>query len=409
MSLNKSGTKQSRFIKEFKSKYSSTPSSSTSDEDDPDYEYPGKITEPREEYSEGSNSSTESQVDLSPDKQLVTKKKGLHKPNKKNQLNTKQLTSKPGKPNEETLIEHSSNSPINEKSIMTNDHYESLDQRTLSMLKQAASKTVVKLKPMMVKSIRKRALIDRIEKSLNNQQALNNLKVNINAVVTPPYQERMNESLNNAVWVFQSTIMKEMISIRQQELKDIQIEIKDVKEQWNAYKHNYVCQMFDMGIEVSEKTLAEAKQYLEHSIDEQDRQIKHDHVVRTISNREKDDTEKLNRAEKQVEETLGNQPTSAFERLEKVVLRLSEDVAILKGNDGAKPTHTLNRKKVGGGNKKANTQKKRSSPNITAKRKIEKGKDRDNVNVLEKMSSRKPNRKKNRQESTNDPVENKRI
>ena len=72
-----------------------------------------------------------------------------------------------------------------------------------------------------------------------------------------------------------------------------------------------------------------------------------------------------------------------------MVLQLSEDIAILKGKDRAKSTHTLNRKKVSGGDRKSQILEKEVIVNIMQIAKLKKGKDRDNVSVVVRKAESK--------------------
>lgn len=109
-------------------------------------------------------------------------------------------------------------------------------------------------------------------------------------------------------------------------------------QQCKRYRDEYCAKLKGQELSVNEATLECTRKYYRELHDELEKRVKHKFVFRSMNTNEKEDEAWQRHAEQVVEETLGNQPTQAIERLEDMVMKFVQDVQQLKVNEKAKPT-----------------------------------------------------------------------
>ena len=332
MPQNKSGAKKEKREKIIgRILISSSEESINLTNSDSDYIPPTSGKEPAEEYSEGS-AVVESPLDQTPEKEV---KKSKQKMSRKSTHESNQNA--PSSDESGPIIE----SPTNNLRSTTQDGSShlpdnSIDQAASAVFKDTAKKSLVKIRNILERRMKKKALIEKLERSLEKKEPPSYLAINVKAVVTPMYQTQTDTTVNNAIWECQSIIINHLITVRSDELKDINVELAELKQEYQERCNEYCMKMSESGVPINNVTKNAAKQDFENQLIKIDRKVTHDHILKTMQSNERVDSERKRQAEDEVEKTLGNRPPDAVKRLEKLVLQMSKDLKEMKGKVYAK-------------------------------------------------------------------------
>lgn len=220
---------------------------------------------------------------------------------------------------------------------------------------QLSNKAIMKCCNITRSIYKKQTALNRLDEHVSNNTCPPSLTVNVRVMVSEEHQDYMNNKLKEAAETFQTTILKELVTIRKQEMEILNTQLHAVKTEWqDEFKATMnELQMEDLLQENAHLFFNRHLDLFTTELKERIREVRTNVVLQQRKADEKREQDRKNKADKDMKDTL--EPDGMQQVLQKLN-KLEKEIKLVAKKDNGKPP-----KKLNGGAKKPPVAKKHTA------------------------------------------------